>query len=76
MHKAIPRYGHCTFNCSHYEEARSRGLELVPENIWKSRYAQINSFEEMLTENGIVILKFFCTSTSKEEQADALRARL
>ena len=77
VHKAIPRYGNIgVFNRSHYEEVLiARVLNLVPEKVWRKRYGQINAFEEILTENGIVLLKFFL-HISKEEQAERLRARL
>ena len=39
------------------------------------RYEQINNFEKMLTENKIILLKFFL-HISKKEQAKRLQARL
>ena len=49
--------------------------ELVPRSVWKKRYEAINQFEEILSESGVVILKFFL-HISKEEQAERLRDRL
>ncbi len=40
-----------------------------------ARYEQINNFEEMLSENGVTILKFFL-HISKDEQKERLQARL
>jgi polyphosphate kinase 2 (PPK2 family) len=48
---------------------------LVPADEIEQRYAQINDFERMLTENGTRILKFML-HISKERQAERLRDRL
>jgi polyphosphate kinase 2 (PPK2 family) len=48
---------------------------LVPEKVWKHRYAQINAFEQWLTDSHVVIRKFFL-HISKEEQRQRLQARL
>jgi polyphosphate kinase 2 (PPK2 family) len=47
----------------------------VPKNVWKARYDQINRFEQLETELGTVIVKFFL-HISKEEQKRRLEARL
>lgn len=77
VHQRVPRYGHiCVFNRSHYEDVLIvRVLKLQPERIWRERYAQINAFEKHLTENRVIVLKFFL-HISKEEQAERLKARL
>ena len=77
VHKAVPRYGNFgVFNRSHYEDVLVvRVLRLVPEEIWKGRYEQINDFERMLSRNGVVLLKFFL-HISKAEQAERFQARL
>jgi PPK2 family polyphosphate:nucleotide phosphotransferase len=77
VHKAVPRHGNIgVFNRSHYEDVLIvRVLNLQPEKIWRARYAQINAFEKHLTENGVVLLKFFL-HISKKEQAERLQARL
>ena len=49
--------------------------ELVPREVWKTRYEQINDFEKSLTENNLVILKFFL-HISKKEQKRRLEKRL
>ncbi len=77
IHKAVPRYGNIgVFNRSHYEAVLAeRVLKIVPRQIWSRRYEQIVDFERMLTENNVVVLKFFL-HLSKEEQADRFRERL
>ncbi|HEY6170362.1 MAG TPA: PPK2 family polyphosphate kinase [Verrucomicrobiae bacterium] len=76
-HKAVPRYGNIgVFNRSHYEAVLvERVLELVPKDVWKARYEQINAFEKILAGNNVIVLKFFL-HVSKGEQAERLRARL
>ena len=77
VHHAIPPRGMIgIFNRSHYEDVlvvRVRGL--VPRTVWAKRYQQINDFERMLSENGVIILKFFL-HISRAEQKDRLLARL
>jgi len=77
IHKAVPRYGNIgVFNRSHYEDVLIvRVLNLQPPHVWNARYAQINAFEKLLTENNVVLLKFFL-HISKAEQAERLQARL
>jgi PPK2 family polyphosphate:nucleotide phosphotransferase len=77
VHKAVPRFGNIgVFNRSHYEDVLVvRVLKLVPKSVWQSRYSQINAFEKHLSDNGIILLKFFL-HISKEEQAERLKARL
>jgi PPK2 family polyphosphate:nucleotide phosphotransferase len=79
-HKAIPERGKIgLFNRSYYEEvlvvrvhkellkAQRLPKELTGKDIWEKRYEDINNFEEYLTRNGVVILKFFL-HLSKGEQ--------
>jgi PPK2 family polyphosphate:nucleotide phosphotransferase len=77
VHQAVPRLGNLgIFNRSHYEDVLIvRVLKLVPVQVWRARYDQINAFERHLTANGILVLKFFL-HISREEQAERLRARL
>lgn len=64
------------FNRSHYEDVIvARVHDLVPRETWESRYDQINEFERGLTENSIVILKFFL-HVSRKEQKRRLQERL
>jgi PPK2 family polyphosphate:nucleotide phosphotransferase len=77
VHLAVPPRGMIgIFNRSHYEDVlpvRVHGL--VPEVVWRKRYGQINAFEAMLADEGVVILKFFL-HVSKEEQRKRLEERL
>ncbi len=77
VHKSVPRYGNIgVFNRSHYEDVLVARVEkLVPKEVWKQRYEQINAFEKMLTENRYILLKFFL-NLSKDEQAARLQDRL
>lgn len=79
------------FNRTHYENVlvtRVHPEYIMAENIpgiekveditpgfWKNRMRQINNFEEHITQNGTVILKFYM-HMSKEEQRKRLLNRL
>jgi polyphosphate kinase 2 (PPK2 family) len=52
-----------------------RVRNLVPEERWKKRYDHINAFEQILTDEGTIILKFFL-HISKDEQRERLHARI
>ncbi len=77
VHKATPKRSMIgIFNRSHYEDVLVvRVHNLVPPEVWELRYDQINAFEKLLAENGVIILKFFLY-ISKDEQARRLQARL
>lgn len=65
-----------TFNRSHYEDVLIvRVQSLVPESVWSRRYDHINAFEELLSDNGTRVLKFFL-NISREEQKERLQDRL
>ncbi len=76
VHQQAPAAGGMTiFNRSHYEDVLVvRVHDLVPKDVWKKRYDQINQFEELLTDSGTIILKFFL-NISKEEQERRLLDR-
>jgi PPK2 family polyphosphate:nucleotide phosphotransferase len=76
VHKAVPRRGHVTlFNRSHYEDVlAARVHKIVPEAIWKARFADINAFERLITGAGVILLKFYL-HVGAEEQYERLRAR-
>ena len=76
IHKRVPEKGYIgVFNRSHYEDVLVvRVHNLVDKKVWKTRYDQINQFEEMLAENGTTILKFFLY-ISKDEQKKRFEAR-
>ena len=77
IERAMPPKGHMgVFNRSQYEDVLAvRVHKLVPKAVWGERYDQINRFEELKTELGISILKFFL-HISKDEQKQRLEARL
>jgi PPK2 family polyphosphate:nucleotide phosphotransferase len=57
------------FNRSHYEDVLvARVHNLVPEEVWKKRYDQINEFEQLLAENNTIILKFFLHISAEEQE--------
>jgi PPK2 family polyphosphate:nucleotide phosphotransferase len=76
-HEQIPGKGEMViFNRSHYESVLvERVHKLVPPDVWKERYKDINDFERLLSENGTIIMKFFL-HISKEEQKKRLQDRL
>ena len=77
IHQPMPGKGEMViFNRSHYEDVLVvRVHELVPPQVWKKRFAQINAFERMLAQEGTTILKFFL-HISPEEQKVRLQDRL
>ncbi|MGE5375528.1 MAG: polyphosphate kinase 2 family protein [Bacteroidota bacterium] len=77
IHKQVPGLGELViFNRSQYEDVLIvRVHELVPAEVWKKRFEQINDFEQMLAETGTTILKFYL-HIDKEEQKKRLQARL
>ena len=77
IHQKMPGNGETMiFNRSHYED-----VLVPPVNDWitpkqtAQRFAQINDFERMLTENGTVILKFML-HISFDEQRVRLQDRI
>jgi PPK2 family polyphosphate:nucleotide phosphotransferase len=84
----VPERGHIgIFNRSYYEEVlivrvHPEVLEkqrLPPEtlrkDIWKRRFEEINNFEWYLSNNGVVVLKFFLY-ISKQEQKQRFLERI
>jgi polyphosphate kinase 2 (PPK2 family) len=75
------------FNRSYYEEVlvvrvhkellepQHLPPELVTERIWDERLADIARFEEYLSRQGVMVLKFFL-NVSREEQKKRFLARL
>jgi polyphosphate kinase 2 (PPK2 family) len=61
VHMSIPQKGQIAiFNRSHYEDVIEASVHnLAPRNEILTRYRQINDFERYLSENHVVILKFF-----------------
>jgi PPK2 family polyphosphate:nucleotide phosphotransferase len=75
-HAVVPRRGYMAlFNRSYYEDVlAARVHKLVPESIWKGRYAHINAFERLVLDADVIVLKFYL-HVSPEEQYQRLRAR-
>ena len=76
VHAASPGLGQIgIFNRSHYEDVlvvRVRGLK--PEEVWRRYYDQINSFERLLSDAGVTIVKLYLR-ISPEEQAERFAER-
>jgi PPK2 family polyphosphate:nucleotide phosphotransferase len=77
VHKATPAKGMIgIWNRSHYEDVLIvRVHKLVEKKVWKARYEQINTFEKILTDNGVTLVKVML-HISKDEQKERLQARL
>lgn len=77
IHKAVPGKGEVgVFNRSHYEEVLVvRVHKLVPKSLWRSRFKTINTFEALITNGAVTIVKI-CLHISKAEQKKRLLARL
>jgi PPK2 family polyphosphate:nucleotide phosphotransferase len=77
VHKATPGKGSMAiFNRSHYEDVLiARVHNLVPEEVWRKRYKEINHFENLLVNNNTLILKFFL-HINYDEQTERLQARI
>jgi PPK2 family polyphosphate:nucleotide phosphotransferase len=77
VRKQIPGPGRIgVFDRSHYEDVLVVRVEqLVPEDVWQARYAEIRDFETELAAGGVRILKCML-HISPEEQAERLLARL
>ena len=77
VHAAVPPRGMIgIFNRSHYEDVLSpRVHKLISPKTIKQRLEDINTFERMLTDNGVVILKFFL-HISEGEQVARLQSRV
>jgi PPK2 family polyphosphate:nucleotide phosphotransferase len=84
--KCLPERGRIgIFNRSYYEEVlvvRVHPDLLLKENLsskdigphlWKRRFEEINNFERYITNNGIVVLKFFLYVSRKEQKKRFLR---
>lgn len=77
VHQKAPAKGQIgIFNRSHYEDVLiTRVHDLISDKVAKQRFNQINEFEELLAENGTIILKFFL-HISKAEQKQRLEERI
>jgi PPK2 family polyphosphate:nucleotide phosphotransferase len=77
IRNALPAPGQLgVFDRSHYEDVLIvRVHELVPEDIWSTRYAEINEFEREIAAGGTTVVKIL-THISKDEQKARLQERL
>jgi len=77
VHREVPPKGFIgIFNRSHYEDVLiTRVHGWVSDKVATRRFEQIKEFEELLTENGTTVLKFFL-HISKDEQKERLEARI
>jgi PPK2 family polyphosphate:nucleotide phosphotransferase len=86
--RCLPERGRIgIFNRSYYEEVliarvhpevlAKQQLPSLPqgEKLWQQRFAEINQFEKYLTNNGVVVLKFFL-NVSKAEQKKRFLKRI
>ena len=83
--KALPERGRIgIFNRSYYEEVlvvkvhnlvKNQKIpnELIDKNIWRNRYKQISNFEDYLSKNGTVVIKFFLHLSKKEQKRRFLK---
>lgn len=87
-YKSLPGRGRIViFNRSYYEEVlvvrvheewldrQHLARPVRGDALWKERYESINNFEEHLTRNNTLVVKF-CLNISKKEQRKRLLARL
>jgi len=76
VHAVAPRRGSMAlFNRSHYEDVlAARVHNIVPPAVWKGRYAYINTFERLLVDSDVIIVKFYL-DISRDEQIERLKAR-
>ena len=77
VHKVAPGKGQVVvFNRSHYEDVLVvRVHNLVPKEVWSERYDEINAFEQLLSDSGTHIVKFFL-HIDKKEQLSRFKQRL
>ncbi len=70
VHRVVPGRGMISiFNRSHYEDVLVvRVHDLVPEKVWRRRYAAINHFERLLSQNDMIILKFYLHISNAEQE--------
>lgn len=77
IRRALPTGGQLgVFDRSHYEDVLVvRVHNLVPPEVWSTRYDEINAFEKELTDSGTTLLKV-ALAVSLDEQKARLTERL
>ncbi len=82
--RRVPQRGRIgIFNRSYYEEVlvvrvhpEIRAKERLTDSaqlLWKQRFREINNYERYLTDNGLIILKFFLNVSRKEQKKRFLK---
>jgi PPK2 family polyphosphate:nucleotide phosphotransferase len=76
IHKYIPERGMIQiFNRSHYEDVLITRVEnWIDDKTAKKRFTHINNFEDLITDNGTIVLKFYL-HISRETQIERLNER-
>ena len=71
VHKEVPSSGEIVvFDRSHYEDVLAvRVNELCEEALWQKRFQHINNFEQLLVDEGTIILKFYLHIDRIEQKA-------
>lgn len=71
IRKALPQAGQVgVFDRSHYEDVLIvRVRELVPREVWRGRYAEINEFEKEAADAGTTMVKVMLHISSGEQKA-------
>jgi PPK2 family polyphosphate:nucleotide phosphotransferase len=77
VHAAVPGKGEIgIFNRSHYEQVLVvRVHNLEPEERWRRHYREIREWEQMLMDEGVMILKFFL-AIDKDTQRQRFQERV
>lgn len=77
VHKKIPSDGEIViFDRSHYEDVLAvRVNQLTEEAIWRKRFQHINNFEQLLVDEGTIILKFYL-HIDRAKQKSRLQERI
>jgi len=70
VHRHAPRRGEVAiWNRSHYEDVLVvRVHDLAPKEVWSERFDHMRGFEELLSESGTIVLKFFLHISKKEQE--------
>ena len=77
IYRALPQFGSIgIFNRSHYEDVvATRALSMIDKAEQNRRFKVIRSFEEHLTDSGVMVVKVFL-HISKDDQRKRLQERV
>jgi PPK2 family polyphosphate:nucleotide phosphotransferase len=75
IRKQLPAQGMIgVFDRSHYEDVLVvRVRNLVPEDVWRQRYEEINAFEQQLVTDGMTVVKVFLHISRDYQEERQLR---